>query len=56
MTRREATVGKWQDMATAPVTETTLIEQLRGVDLKYCITAINKAGESKECNTVAVLL
>jgi len=48
--------GNWQDIATAILTEATLVDQPRGVELEYRVLAINKAGDGLESNTVEVVL
>jgi len=48
--------GPWQEVATAVITEATLVEQPRGKELEYRIIAVNKAGEGEPSNTVMVVL
>jgi hypothetical protein len=48
--------GSWQDVATAILTEATLVEQPRGKELEYRIVAVNKAGDGEPSNTVMVML
>jgi hypothetical protein len=45
VTRRERPAGAWEDVATAVISEATLVEQPKGKELEYCIIAVNKAGE-----------
>lgn len=54
--RRQRSGGSWQDMATAILTEATLVEQPRGAQLEYRIIAVNKAGQGEPSNTVTVVL
>lgn len=54
--RRERPAGAWEDVATAVLTEATLVEQPRTLELEYKIIAINKAGEGPESNTAMVVL
>ena len=53
--RRERPEGAWQDVATAIETESTLVDQPKGIELEYRI-AINKSGEGSPSNTVMVVL
>lgn len=54
--RRLRNAGGWQDVATAILTEATLVEQPRGKELEYRIVAINKAGDGEPSNTAMVVL
>ena len=54
--RRERPAGPWEDIATAVITEATLVEQPRGAELEYRIIAVNKTGDSEPSNTVMVVL
>jgi len=54
--RRERPAGPWEDVATAVITEATLVEQPRGKELEYRIIAVNKAGEGEPSNTEMVVL
>jgi len=54
--RRLRGSGNWQDVATAIVTEATLVEQPQKQELEYRIIAVNKAGEGEPSNTVMVVL
>ena len=54
--RRERPAGAWEDVATAVITEATLVEQPKGKELEYRIIAINKAGEGEPSNTEMVVL
>jgi len=48
--------GDWKDVATAILTESTLVAQPERTELEYRVIAINKAGEGSESNTVTVVL
>ena len=54
--RRERPAGAWEDVATAVITEATLVEQPKGKELEYRIIAVNKAGEGEPSNTQMVVL
>lgn len=54
--RRERPSGAWEDVATAVITEATLVEQPRTLELEYRIIAINTAGEGEPSNTAMVVL
>ncbi len=54
--RRERPAGAWEDVATAVITEATLVEQPKGKELEYRIIAVNKAGEGSPSNTAMVVL
>ncbi len=54
--RRERPAGPWQDVATAILTEATLVEQPRAKELEYRIIAVNKAGYGEPSNTAMVVL
>jgi len=54
--RRLRDGGSWENMATAILTEATLVEQPEKQELEYRIIAINKAGEGKPSNTVMAVL
>ncbi len=56
VTRRERPAGAWEDIATAVITEATLVEQPKGKELEYRIIAINKAGDGEPSNTEMVVL
>jgi len=46
----------WADVATAIITEATLVDQPEKTQLEYRVIAVNKAGEGQASNTVAVVL
>jgi len=46
--RRERPEGPWEEVATAVITEATLVEQPRGKELEYRIVAVNKAGNGEQ--------
>jgi hypothetical protein len=48
--------GNWRQAGIALESETTLMNQPRGVQLEYRVKAINTGGESTPSNTVAVVL
>ena len=54
--RRERPAGPWEDVATAVITEATLVEQPRTKELEYRIVAVNKAGDGSPSNTAMVVL
>lgn len=54
--RRERPAGPWEDVATAVITEATLVDQTRNTEFEYRIIAINKAGEGEASNTVMVVM
>jgi len=54
--RRERPAGPWEDVATAIISEATLVEQPRGKELEYRIIAVNKAGDGEPSNTAMVVL
>jgi len=54
--RRNRNSGDWADIATAILTESTLVDQPERTELEYCVMAVNKAGEGQPSNTVEVVL
>lgn len=54
--RRHRPDGPWADVATAILTETTLVAQPKQTELEYKVIAVNKAGTGPESNTVMVVL
>lgn len=54
--RRQRPAGAWEDVATAVITEATLVDQTRGLEFEYRIVAINKAGEGEPSNTAMVVM
>ena len=54
--RRNRINGSWQDIATAILTEVTLVDQPEKTELEYRVIAVNKAGEGQASNTVMVIL
>jgi len=54
--RRERPEGAWTEVATAVISESTLVEQPTGKELEYRIIAVNKAGDGEPSNTVMVVL
>jgi len=48
--------GEWQQTGIALESETTLMNQPRGVQLEYRVKAVNTGGESTPSNTVSVVL
>ena len=54
--RRNRPAGSWGTVATAILTEATLVNQPKGTELEYRIIAINKVGEGQASNTVMVVL
>ena len=54
--RRERPDGPWSEVATAVISEITLVEQPKGKELEYRIAAVNKAGDGEPSNTAMVVL
>jgi len=54
--RRNRPDGLWADVATAILSEITLVDQPEKTQLEYRVIAVNKAGEGSESNTVIVVL
>ncbi len=54
--RRERVGGSWEDVATAMITEVTLVDQPRANELEYQIIAVNRTGDGEPSNTVMVVL
>ena len=54
--RRGRPAGPWEQVATAILTEATLVEQPKQTELEYRIIAVNKAGDGPPSNTVEVVL
>ena len=54
--RRERPAGPWEEVATAVISEATLVEQPRGKEFEYRIVAVNKAGDGEPSNTAMVVL
>jgi len=48
--------GSWADVATAILSEITLVDQPEKTELEYRIIAVNKSGEGQASNTVRVVL
>jgi hypothetical protein len=46
----------WADVATAILTEATLVDQPEKTQLEYRVIAVNKAGEGQASNTIMVVL
>ncbi len=54
--RRVRAGGDWADVATAILSEITLVDQPEKTELEYRVIAINKAGEGPVSNTVMAVL
>ena len=54
--RRERPAGTWEEVATAVISEATLVEQPKGKELEYRIVGVNKAGDGEPSNTAMVVL
>jgi len=54
--RRERPAGLWEEVATAVISEATLVEQPRGKELEYRVVAVNKSGDGEPSNTAMVVL
>ncbi len=52
----EPVSDRWDNIATAIITEATLVEQPEKTQLEYRVIAVNKAGEGQASNTVMVVL
>ncbi len=52
----EPVSDRWEDIATAILTEATLVDQPEKNQLEYRVIAVNKAGEGQASNTVMVVL
>ena len=58
--RRDAGAGavddRWREVATAVITEATLVDQPKTTELEYRVIAVNKAGDGEPSNTVEAVL
>lgn len=54
--RRNRSAGAWKTVATAILSEITLVDQPKRTGLEYRVIAVNKAGEGQASNTVEVVL
>ena len=54
--RRIRDSGDWKDVATAILTEATLVDQPKGIEIEYRVIAVNKAGVGQASNTVMAVL
>ena len=54
--RRNRPDGAWEDVATAILSEITLVDQPEKTELEYRVIAVNKAGETSPSNVVEVVL
>ena len=54
--RRNRPDGDWLDVATALISEASLVDQPRGQESEYRVLAINKAGSGEASNTVMAVL
>lgn len=54
--RRNRDNGSWSDVATAIISEATVVEQPQKQELEYRVIAVNKSGEGSPSNTVMVVL
>ncbi|HEG43471.1 MAG TPA: fibronectin type III domain-containing protein [Phycisphaerales bacterium] len=54
--RRNRPSGPWENVATAILSEITLVDQPERTELEYRVIAVNKSGEGQASNTVMVVL
>ena len=54
--RRNRPAGPWENIATAILSEITLVDQPEKTEIEYRVIAINKSGEGSASNTVMVVL
>jgi len=54
--RRNRPDGLWKDIATAILSEITLVDQPEKTEIEYRVIAVNKSGEGTPSNTVLVVL
>ncbi len=54
--RRVRPAGPWETVATAILSEITLVDQPEKTELEYRVIAVNKTGEGPPSNTVEVVL
>ncbi|MFH1613577.1 MAG: fibronectin type III domain-containing protein [Planctomycetota bacterium] len=52
----EPVSDRWEDIATAILTEATLVNQPEKIELEYRVIAVNKTGDGSPSNTVMVVL
>ncbi len=52
----EPVSDRWEDIATAILSEITLVDQPEKTELEYRVIALNKVGEGQASNTVEVVL
>ncbi len=52
----EPVSDRWDDVATAILSEITLVDQPERTELEYRVIALNKSGEGQASNTVMVVL
>jgi len=54
--RRVLPAGSWETVATAILSEITLVDQPEKTEIEYRVIALNKSGEGSPSNTVLVVL
>ncbi len=54
--RRNRPAGSWKNVATAILSEITLVDQPERTELEYRVIAVNKSGEGSPSNTVGMVL